>query len=245
MQCHVIIYEMKVKFNSFNPADADGTIFALPRLVAVTGHFGSGKTTVAVNMAMRYARAGQRTAIVDFDIVNPYFRTADARAALEAEGVHCVVPPLANTNVDIPALPGEIYSLFADGGGASRFDRVIFDVGGDDGAVALSAYREHFQREPYVMLYVVSMYRPLTAEASDAAALLREIEVKSGLKASHVVNNSSIGAETTPADVAASEGYARRVCELTGLPLLFTAVMESVGCQSDCFVLKNYTKRYF
>ena len=150
--------------------------FLLPRLVAVVGHYGSGKTTVAVNMAMRYARAGERVAVVDFDIVNPYFRTADSRDMLESAGVHCVVPPLANTNVDVPALPAEIYSLFAGSGGAARFDRVIFDVGGDDGAVALSAYRAHFYREPHALLYVVSMYRPLTATPEAAAELLGEIE---------------------------------------------------------------------
>jgi DNA helicase HerA-like ATPase len=245
MQCCVIIYEMKIENSNLNPTGADGAISALPRLIAVAGHYGSGKTTIAVNMAMRYARAGQRTAIVDFDIVNPYFRTADARAALEAEGVHCVLPPLANTNVDIPALPGEIYSLFADRGGAARFDRVIFDVGGDDGAVALSAYREHFYREDYALLCVVSMYRPLTATPEDAAALLREIERKSGLNASHIINNSSIGAETTPADIEASLDYARKACELTGLPLLFTSAMESITDRSEWFVMHNYTKRYF
>jgi len=216
----------------------------LPRLIAVVGHYGSGKTTVAVNLAMRYAEAGERAAIVDFDIVNPYFRTADAKGELEAAGVHCVLPPLANTNVDIPALPGEIYSLFS-ASGAARFGRVIFDVGRDDGAIALGAYREYFYREPYAMLYVVSMYRPLTASPEDAAELLREIEARSGLRATHIVNNSSIGDETAADDVKASLGYARRVCELCGLPLLFTSVMEGVCPRPGWFVMKNYTKRYF
>ncbi|NLY68190.1 MAG: ParA family protein [Clostridiales bacterium] len=222
--------------------------FLLPRLVAVVGHYGSGKTTVAVNMAMRYARAGERVAVVDFDIVNPYFRTADSRDMLESAGVHCVVPPLANTNVDVPALPAEIYSLFAGSGGAARFDRVIFDVGGDDGAVALSAYRAHFYREPHALLYVVSMYRPLTATPEAAAELLGEIEARSGLRATHVVNNSSLGAETTAGHVISSLDYAHRVCELCGLPLLSTAVMEDVASSLDTrayFVMKNYTKRYF
>lgn len=223
----------------------EGALSALPRMIVVAGHYGSGKTTVAINMAMRYAAPGERVAIVDFDIVNPYFRTADAKKALEGAGVHCVLPPLANTNVDVPALPGEIYSLFADSGGDARFDRVIFDVGGDDGAVALSTYREHFYREPYALLYVVSMYRPLTAVPEAAAELLASIEARSGLRATHVVNNSSIGAETTPADIEASEDYARRTSELTGLPLLFTSAMEDVAARDDWFVLRNYTKRYF
>lgn len=218
----------------------------LPRLVAVAGHYGSGKTTLAVNMALCLARAGKRVAIIDFDIVNPYFRAADARELLEREGVHCVLPQFANTNVDIPTLSGEIYSLFADSGGTNRFDSVIFDVGGDDGAVALSAYREHFMREQYELIYVVNMYRPLTAEPAQAVELLRAIERKSGLTTGSVVNNSSLGAETTAENVAASEEYASQVCELSGLPLRFTSALDSVSYKGDnVFIMHNYTKRYF
>ena len=218
----------------------------LPRLIAVAGHYGSGKTTVAVNMAMHFAQNGERAAIADFDIVNPYFRTADARGELERVGVHCVIPQFANTNVDIPTLSGEIYSLFSDKNGNNPYERVIFDVGGDDGAVALSAYREHFYREPYELIYVVSMYRPMTADPVSAASLLREIERKSGLTAASVVNNSSLGDETTAETVAASEEYARRVCELTDLPLCFTSALDTVGYTGEnVFVMHNYTKRYF
>ena len=97
------------------------------RINIFTGHFGSGKTEVAVNYAMKMAEAGYRTAIVDFDIINPYFRTADAKDALEEQNIKVILPMYANTNVDIPAIPPEIYSLFED-----KDTKVVLDVGGDD-----------------------------------------------------------------------------------------------------------------
>ena len=105
------------------------------RIAIFTGHFGSGKTEVAVNYALQTAGRGKKTAIVDLDIVNPFFRTADARGILEAEGIRVITPVYANTNVDVPSLPPEISSMFED-----RSYNVWIDVGGDDlGARAVSS----------------------------------------------------------------------------------------------------------
>ena len=139
------------------------------RICVLCGHYGSGKTNVAVNLAKAAARAGKRVCIVDFDVVNPYFRTADNRAELTELGVRCIIPQYANTNVDIPSIPAEFQSVFI----SDEF--CIIDVGGDDGAIALSAYKERFEECGYDMVYVYNKSRPLISEEDDAAESVRYI----------------------------------------------------------------------
>lgn len=119
------------------------------RLHIFCGHFGSGKTEIAVNYALRCAREGKRVSIVDLDIVNPYFRTNDARKILEEHGIEVIAPEFANSNLDMPTVPGEIMKVFN-----APEKTVIFDVGGDgDGAFALGRYREYFLRKDTVFIW--------------------------------------------------------------------------------------------
>ena len=97
------------------------------RITLFAGHYGSGKTNIAVNYALLLAREGRRTAIADLDIVNPYFRTKDSARELEAAGVALISPQFASTNVDLPALPAEAYRLVED-----RGLYAVMDIGGDD-----------------------------------------------------------------------------------------------------------------
>ena len=222
----------------------------------ICGHYGSGKTNVAVNLALQAKKAFPATevAVADIDIVNPYFRTADAADRLRDAGVIPLIPEFANSNVDIPSLPQHLFRLFQNGSA----DRISFvDVGGDDGAVALGMYRKHIEKAGYAMLYVISMYRPLTADPAEAAVLMREIEEASGLRCTAVVNNSSIGAETTAEDILASVEWAHAAADACGLPLAFHAYYESLnpslpdvfagaGFGSETLLpMENVTKKLF
>ena len=105
-----------------------GIFDSTKKIIVVAGHYGTGKTNVAVNLALAYAAMGERTVIADIDIVNPYFRTADAATHLISAGVECIIPEYANSNVDLPTLPPQLYSRCAD---AARGEdvRIILDVG--------------------------------------------------------------------------------------------------------------------
>lgn len=219
----------------------------LKRIVIIAGHYGSGKTNLAVNLAMQSAKEGFRTAIADMDIVNPYFRAADARARMTELGIKCVVPEYANSNVDIPSLPAELYSLFLP---EAPFDRIFLDLGGDDGAIALGMYSSMISELGYDMIAVISKFRPLTATAEDSAEHIREIEYASRLKCTYIVNNSSLGDETTENDVADSIPYAHEVEAITGLPLLFTSYYGDLLPapkldDTKLFAMKNVTKQMF
>src|SRR5690554_6753379 len=143
------------------------------RISIFTGHFGSGKSEVSVNFAIKLSQLKNKVAVVDLDIVNPYFRAVDAKKLLLDNNIKVVSPMYANTNVDVPALPPEINSLFED-----RSYNVVFDVGGDDlGARALARYNEELLNEGYEMYLVVNTKRQDTNTDSKIIQMAKEIEI--------------------------------------------------------------------
>ena len=196
------------------------------RLTLFAGHYGSGKTNIAVNYALALAKEGKAVCIADLDIVNPYFRTKDSAYVLEQAGVELISPQFANTNVDLPALPAEAYKLVTD-----RSTYAIMDIGGDDrGAYALGRYVPSVLEENnYRMVFVANCYRPLTRTPEEAVEVMREIEAACGLKFTDIINNSNLGSETTPETVMASIGYIEKLSQITGLPVFATTAESSVA----------------
>lgn len=191
------------------------------KIVLVCGHYGCGKTNFALNLAAQYVKEG-RTALVDMDVVNPYFRSSDYKELPALEGVRVISPASAGTTIDAPCLSPEIFAAF-DGG----YDTAVFDVGGDDaGATSVGQFASRIQQaDPdYEMLYVINRYRAGVATPDDAEKILREIEAASRLKATGIINNSHLCTLTTAEDVLSTSGYARSVAARCGLPLVGTAV---------------------
>ena len=200
------------------------------RVTILTGHYGSGKTSIAVQYALRLSEAGNAVSICDLDIVNPYFRSTDHRAELEAAGICLVTSQFAGSNLDIPALPKELYAAIANKSGYA-----VLDVGGDDrGAVALGRYVPDLVDEgDYEMLFVANFYRPLTRSAEDALIVLHEVEAACGLRATALVNNSNLGLETSAEDVLGTVDRMERFAQLAELPIAFTSVSEWLKEQID------------
>lgn len=216
----------------------------MKRITILAGHYGSGKTNIAVNLALKMKKDGIDTVIADLDIVNPYFRTKDSLAELNEAGIRLISSEYANSNVDIPALPQEMYAVVDD---KSRY--YIVDLGGDDrGAYALGRYADRINEEGnYEMLFVFNKYRPLTPDAESAMEVMAEIEAAAGVKFTGIVNNSNIGPMTDEAALAASFPECERLCELSGLPLRFTSVDKKIyegimGDRKDYFPLELQKK---
>jgi len=195
------------------------------RIVLLAGHYGSGKTNIAVNLAFYLKKFRDRVAVADIDIVNPYFRSKDSVQELQAAGIRMIASEYAGTNVDVPALPQEMYSIIDDRGLSA-----VIDLGGDDrGALAMGRWRDAILAEDdYEMLFVVNRFRPLTRDAQSAIEVMHEIEDASGMRFTAVVNNSNLGNETTTEDVLGSAEYAAEICRRTGLPLKLTTVHEAL-----------------
>ena len=194
------------------------------RITLLAGHYGSGKTNIAVNMALDLKKQQDNTAIADLDIVNPYFRTLDSKDLFEKEGIRLIVSAYANTNLDIPALPQEMYAIVHD-----KTIHSIVDVGGDDrGALALGRLSPLIREDDYDMFLVINYYRPLTRDADSVMEVIAEIEEAGKLKFTGIINNSNLGAATTAETVLDSLAYADEIAERTGLPLVCTTVEEKL-----------------
>ena len=210
----------------------------MKRITLFAGHYGSGKTNIAINYARMLKRSGEKVAIADLDIVNPYFRTKDSAADLQAEGIDLVVSDFANSNVDFPALPKEIYALTtpieqSEQSNNRTIPRVVIDVGGDDrGALALGRYVPDIKAEgDYEMLAVVNAARPLTRMPQDAVEVLREIEAACQLPFTGIVNNTNLGQQTTAETVLDSRAYADEIAALMNIPVRFTCASVSIAAE--------------
>ena len=195
------------------------------RVTLVCGHYGSGKTNVAVNMAYDLKSQYSDVVIADLDIVNPYFRTKDSKDDLEKRGITLISSEYAGTNVDIPAMPQQMYMITDN-----KNLHAVIDVGGDDrGALALGRIAPAIMEEnDYEMLFVINCYRPLTRDAESTLEVMREIEEACKCKFTAIVNNSNLGNETTAEDVINSVPYANEVSKITGLPIKCTCVYGEI-----------------
>lgn len=190
------------------------------RFLVLVGNYGSGKTELALNLALDSARKGNTT-LVDLDIVNPYFRSGEKAEMLREAGVRVLMPTFALSTVDIPALPAEIQSVFE-----LPSDRVIFDVGGDDtGAAALGRYAPSFVRErgnTHVAL-VVNCMRVLTQTPEDVAELAQRIQARGRLQIDSIINNANLAQETTAEMLRAGDALVRQAAALCGIQQIATS----------------------
>ena len=191
------------------------------RVILLSGHYGSGKTNIAVNLSLYLKKFRDRVALADIDIVNPYFRSRDSAVELAAAGVRLISSAFASSNLDLPALPQDVYAITDDRGMAA-----VIDVGGDDrGALALGRWRDAILEENnYEMLLVINRFRPLTRDVASTLEVMQEIENAARMRFTGIVNNSNLGNETTAQTVLSSVEYADEICRVTGLPLKMTSV---------------------
>lgn len=196
------------------------------RVTLFAGHYGSGKTNIAVNYALALKEMGKNVVVADLDIVNPYFRTKDSTDELNAKGIEIISPEFANTNVDLPALPASVYGVVQN-----KLRHAVLDIGGDDrGAYALGRYAPYILEEnDFEMIFVANFLRPLTRTPEEALEVMREIEEAGHIPFTAIVNNSNLGKDTEAEDVEKTDILAKRLSELSGLPLLFTTATEDVA----------------
>lgn len=196
----------------------------MARIRVFTGHFGSGKTEISINYALKLADEGKKVCIADLDIVNPYFCTRDEKEMLESRGIRLIATPKEYANAELGTIPLNTLAVFND-----KSYEVVLDVGGDDqGAVALGQYNRYFNEEEYDMHFVVNTGRPLTKDAEGVIDYIREIENASRLKVKYLINNANLSYETKIDDILYGQKVVKEVSKITGLPIKFTAVREDL-----------------
>ena len=196
------------------------------RFVVLVGNYGSGKTELALNLALASAQQ-MTTPLVDLDIVNPYFRSGEKADVMKAAGVRVLMPTFAMSTVDIPALPAEIQSVFEQ-----PSQRVIFDVGGDDtGAAALGRYAPSFRRyrEDTTVCLVINAMRPLTQTAEDVVDLAQRIAARGRMNIDVIINNTNLADQTEPEMLAAGHQVAVEAAKLLGVSRVVDVAMPQLG----------------
>lgn len=187
------------------------------KIYITVGHYGSGKTEFSVNFALSLAKAHQKVFLVDLDIVNPYFRSNDARALLEENGITVIAPDYAGTNVDIPALPAEIMKIFN-----VEDAHIVIDVGGDDdGAIALGRYKQFFDASDYEMNLVVNTRRPLSGTVEEIVEMKQNIECASRLSVANIIADTNLGQETTKEIIEEGFFIIKEAAEQMNLPVKY------------------------
>jgi len=196
------------------------------RLIMVAGNYGSGKTEVAVNLAIALVEKGLQLSIADLDIVNPYFRCREARGLMEAHDIRVVVPPASLTWADLPIVMPEIKGMLHPGDNQVS----IFDVGGDEvGARLLSSLVEPLGDGPYALWQVINSRRPFTDTPEGCLKMKAGIEKTSRLEVTGLVVNSHLMHETTPEVILEGYQLARRVSEQSKIPIMFVTAMENLA----------------
>lgn len=196
----------------------------LRRINIFVGNLGSGKTEVAINVAL--SLAGQRkVSLVDLDIVNPYFRTRLARQRLERLGLEVICPPPEMVQADIPVLVPGILGVLTKGDHWG-----VFDVGGDDvGATVLGCYREYLLPGEHTVFFVVNPYRPYTRTVQDILRMVDAVERASRVQVSCLVNNANLGPATDAPAVREGQRVVAAAAGVLGLPVAFAAARADLA----------------
>ncbi|GBF11059.1 hypothetical protein TEPIDINF_000674 [Tepidibacillus infernus] len=194
------------------------------RITIITGHFGSGKTEISINLSLKEKEQFLKVAISDLDVINPYFRSREAHSLFEQKGIELIAPKGQLATADLPIVSGEIYRVLHDPN-----YHVIIDVGGDkDGATALGQYYNDLKRMNVQMIFVVNINRPYVSTVEGIIETIQQIERVSRLKVSALINNTNLGRETTIADIQKGLEMTKIVSENLGIPFLYTTISSDL-----------------
>ena len=196
----------------------------LTGIVVVVGNYGSGKTEVCINLAVHRKLDGIDVRIADLDLVNPYFRTREARGSLSELGIEVVLPAEEYLQADLPILSPQVAGMIRRPSELS-----LLDVGGDDvGATILATLEDELKEKPLRVLQVINPLRPFTETVEGCLKVRQQIEQASRLSIDGIIGNANLIDETTVNDIYDGYDFVNGLCESSGLPLEFITVSQQL-----------------
>ncbi|WP_321419679.1 cobalamin biosynthesis protein CbiA [uncultured Desulfobacter sp.] len=204
-------------------------------IIIIAGNYGSGKSETAVNLAVVSRRAGKSVKITDLDLVNPYFRSRDAKMPLENLGVEVVLPDKKYMHADLPILTPAVAGMIKN-----PAQLTILDAGGDDAGVkVLAALADVLEKGDVKLLQVINSLRPETCDVQGCLRIKAKIEAAAKLPVTGLISNANLLDETTPQIIYDGYNLVRRVSDATGLNIEFITAstrllpqlaMEGISC---------------
>jgi hypothetical protein len=190
-----------------------------------TGHFGSGKSEIAVNCALQETRAGTPSTFIDLDVVKPYFRSRMVRNILVSTGVHMIIPSGEHIYSDLPIVMPQIRTLLQQ-----KELRVFLDVAGDaDGCRVLSSFHEILLEADPELLLVVNASRPRTSDVAGNMKMLEEIRAGARLPIAGIVANTHLMDETTPDIIYEGFEVTSEFAKQAGLPVKYVVAKKNIA----------------
>lgn len=212
----------------------------MKKMYVLIGNYGSGKTELALNFAIKAAERGERTELLDLDMVNTYFRLTERGKMTRMKEIRLVSPNFACSGIETLSVPAEVASAFA-----MDWDTVVFDVGGDPtGANALGRYYEDFmalEEGALEVLNVVNTRRPLAGTVEKIVKLQQDMERYSRLKITGMINNTNLSTATSEADLRDGYEIIKEVSKQTGKPVLYTSGKKAF---LDKFLAEGHDPQY-
>ena len=195
------------------------------RTYIIAGFTGSGKSEFVVNFALSLQEelGGERVTIADLDVINPYFRSREREAYLNSAGIEVYGGSLGNNNgQDVPHLNYGFVSRI--GGG----ECVIVDLaGGVMGVNALANVYSYLPKD-YEFWAVLNAYRPETHTPAQMLSFIEQLQEKSRVPLTGLVNNSHMLWHTTTEHILSSQESIVQVSKTTGLPLKYTMLARPI-----------------
>ena len=212
----------------------------MKKMYVLIGNYGSGKTELALNFAIKAAERGERTELLDLDMVNTYFRLTERGKMTRMKEIRLVSPNFACSGIETLSVPAEVASAFA-----MDWDTVVFDVGGDPtGANALGRYYQDFmalEEGALEVLNVVNTRRPLAGTVEKIVKLQQDMERYSRLKITGMINNTNLSTATSEADLRDGYEIIKQVSIETGKPVLYTSGKKEF---LDKFLAEGHDPKY-
>lgn len=195
------------------------------RIRIITGHYGSGKSEVAVNYVVQLRKETEdKVALADLDVVNVYFRSRERKEEMKAMGIHPIDSSVDAPSLDLPAVSAEVTTPMND-----KSYQYVIDLGGDKvGARVIARFRGSIPDDEYDLFFVVNANRERTQTAEEVMEYIDEIEAASQLKVTGLINNTHMLKATTVEDVLKGQEVSREVSEARNIPIKYVACLRSV-----------------
>jgi hypothetical protein len=205
--------------------------------------FGSGKTELAINAALKVKEKYEKVSLADIDTISPYFRSRDVKEQLQEKGIEVITPSERLMRADLPIIVPQVGGYIQN----QAFKNILDAGGNDDGATVLGSLNNFIRNVSYAGLLVINKHRPFADDPEKIKKQIKSLTAKGRIRADYLVNNTNLADETDAQVVKNGEDYITELSEKTGIPVLCTVVEKGieVETQYEKFIIKRFMKPHF